>query len=182
MMHLEEMIDEIIDEMEVEEKWEIKSDEEAEWWIEKKAENLAEVRRFKISLENKIDLLKEKLEKVTNEEKNILMNRDFYLQKYFETIDEKQKKKTKTQEKYRLPSLELVKKLPKQNFVRDDEVLAEWLEKNNMNELVEVKKKAKWAELKKLTEVVGTNVVTADGEIVEGIEVEESPAEFKVVE
>lgn len=179
---MENLVEIGMEEMEEKERWEIKSDEEAEWWIDKKAEELAEVRRYKISIENKINLLKEKLQKAEDEETNILVNRDFYLQKYFETIDEKQLKKTKTQEKYRLPSVELVKKKASPRFVRDDEKLSEWLEKNNLNDLVEIKKKAKWAELKKITQIVGEQVVTNDGEIVEGVIVEEKPAEFKVVE
>lgn len=183
MLNLEKEINEYLEDVEETETWEIKSDEEAEWWIEKKAEELAEVRRYKISIENKINLLKEKLDKAKNEEENILVNRDFYLQKYFETIDEKQLKKTKTQQKYRLPTLELVKKYPSPTFKRDDEKLSEWLENNKMNELVEIKKKAKWGELKKLTQIVGDQVVYIDtGEVVEGVEVEERPAEFKVVE
>lgn len=183
MLSLEKEINEYLEEVEEKERWEIKSDEEAEWWIERKSEELAEVRRYKMSIENKINLLKEKLDKAKNEEKNMLANRDFYLQQYFENIDDKQKKKTKTQEKYRLPSLDLVKKYPGPNYKRDDKKLAEWLEENKMNELVEIKKKAKWGELKKLTQVVGDQVVYIEtGEVIEGVEVEEIPAEFKVVE
>ncbi|WMM24079.1 host-nuclease inhibitor Gam family protein [Tissierella sp. MB52-C2] len=176
---LENTIDEHLEEVE-KDRWRIKSDEEAEWWIDKKEEDLIEVRRFKISLENKIEILKEKLEAVKNEEKNIIQNRDFYLQEYFESIDEKQLKKTKTQSKYRLPSVELIKKFPGPNFERDDAKLTEWLESNSMNEFVEIKKQAKWGELKAATKVVNGQVVTEEGEIVEGVEVVERAPEFKV--
>ena len=54
---------------------------------------------------------------------------------------------------------------------------------NKANELdyVEVKESPKWEELKKVTKVVSGQVVTEDGEIVEGVEVVERPPvmEFK---
>lgn len=176
---LEEAIDEHLEEV-TEDRWRIKSDEEAEWWIESKEEELVEIRRYKMSLENKIAILKEKLEAAEQEEKNIIQNRDFYLQEYFESIDEKQMKKTQTMLKYRLPSGELVKKFPGPKFERDEEKLTKWLEDNKMDEFIEVKKQAKWGELKKATKVVNGQVVTEDGEIVEGVEVVERAPEFKV--
>ena len=169
-----------IDENQEKERWKIKTDKEAEWWIEKSEDKLVEVRRYKMSIENKIALLKEKLDAVNNEEENIIQNRNFYLQEYFETIEDKQLKKTKTQAKYRLPSAELVLKYPGPKFDRDDERLTKWLEDNRMDEFIEVKKSAKWGDLKKITQVVNGRVVTEDGEIVEGVEVVERLPEFKV--
>lgn len=223
MFNLEKEINEYLEEVEEKEEWEIKSDEDAEWWIEKKAENLAEVRRYKISIENKINLLKEKLDKAKNEEKNILANRDFYLQKYFETIDEKQLKKTKTQEKYRLPSLDLVKNIRGPEYIRKEKELVEWLEKTKALDYIKTKKTSNWGELKKEITVENNIITDEEGNIlrdikpydedkitflninsgevldtgefifheraivyrekvIEGVEVEERPAEFKVVE
>ncbi len=163
------------------EEWKIKNDEEADWWIELHQEKLAEVRRLRIQLENKIAFYQEKLDKVIKEEEAIIEIRDSKLAEYFETLDEKQMKKTKTMMKYRLPSGELVKKFRAPEFKRDNDKLTLWLENNGMKEYIEVKKQAKWGELKKKTKVVGNNVVFEDtGEIVEGIEVIERPAEFKV--
>lgn len=158
----------------------IKSDEEAEWWIEKKEEELIEVRRYQMSLENKIAILKEKLEKAQKEEDFIIEQRNGKLMEYFESIDEKQMKKTQTMMKYRLPSGELIKKFPGPKFERDEEKLTKWLEDNKMDEFIEVKKQAKWGELKKATKVIDGQVVTEDGEIVEGVEVVERAPEFKV--
>lgn len=164
-----------------EETWKIKNDEEADWWIEIHEEKLAEIRRLKMQLENKIAFYKEKLDKVIKEEEYIMEKRDGKLAEYFESLDEKQMKKTKTMMKYRLPSGELVKKFRAPEFKRDNDKLTQWLENNGMKEYIEVKKQAKWGELKKKTKVVGNNVVFEDtGEIVEGIEVIERPAEFKV--
>lgn len=177
-----DILDEVLDTGELEnEGWKIRNDEEADWWIEIHETELAEVRRLKIQLENKIDFYKEKLEKVQKEEECILERRDGKLAEYFESLDEKQMKKTKTMIKYRLPSGELIKKFPGPEFKRNNDTLAKWLEDNQLDEYVEIKKQAKWGELKKGIEVVGGSVVLKDtGEIVEGVEAVERPAEFKV--
>ena len=164
-----------------EETWKIKNDEEADWWIEIHEEKLAEIRRLKMQLKNKIAFYKEKLDKVVKEEEYIMEKRDGKLAEYFESLDEKQMKKTKTMMKYRLPSGELVKKFRAPEFKRDNDKLTQWLENNGMKEYIEVKKQAKWGELKKKTKVVGNVVVLEEtGEIVEGVEIVERPAEFKV--
>lgn len=177
-----DILDEVLNLQEVEEEgWKIKNDEQADWWIEVKEAELVEIRRLKMQLENKIAFYKEKLDNVEKEEKQIIEHRDFKLAEYFETLDEKDMKKTTTMLKYRLPSGELVKKFLGPQFKRDNEILARWLEDNGMNEYIEVKKQAKWGELKKATEVVGGQVVYVDtGEVVEGVEVVERAPEFKL--
>lgn len=176
------ILDEVLDTEELEnESWRIKNDEEADWWIEVKEAELVEIRRLKMQLENKIAFYKEKLDKVEKEEKQIIEYRDFKLAEYFETLDESQMKKTTTMHKYRLPSGELIKKFPGPEFKRNNDALAKWLEDNQLDEYVEVKKQAKWGELKKRTKVVGDTVVLEDtGEIIEGVEVVERAPEFQV--
>ena len=177
-----DILDEVLNLQEDEEEgWKIKNDEQADWWIEINEEKLAEIRRLKMQLQNKIAFYQEKLDKVLKEEEYIIEKRDGKLAEYFESLDEKQMKKTKTMMKYRLPSGELVKKFRAPEFKRDNDKLTQWLENNGMKEYIEVKKQAKWGELKKKTKVIGNAVVFEDtGEIVEGVEVIERPAEFKV--
>lgn len=166
-----------------EDQWHIKTDAEAEWWIEVKEEDLVEVRRFQISLNNKIALLKEQLDKVNKEEKQIIANRDFYLQEYFKTIGINELKKTKTQAKYRLPSVELIEKYPKPDFKRDEVKLVQWFKDNDMKEFIktEIVVTPKWGEFKEQTQTVGKQVIhTETGLIVEGVEVVEKDPEFKV--
>lgn len=165
------------------EAWKIKNDEDAEWIIEKTNEDLIEINRFKLSLEEKMNNLKEKLKTLKNEEESIKERRNSYLIEYFATIDDQYKKKTKTMEKYRLPSGEIIKKYPKPEFKRDNEKLLSWIKDNKMDDYVEVKETPKWGELKKITKTINGQVVTEDGEIIEGIEVIERPPvmEFKEV-
>lgn len=166
------------------EQWEISNDSEAEWLIDKVNEDLIEINRFELSLTNKIEILKEKLDKVKKEKENKIARRDSYLLRYFEEIPDELKKKSKTMEKYRLPSGEIIKKYPAPEFKRDNDTLVNWLKENRMTEFIEVKESAKWADLKKATKTIGSSVILEEtGEIIEGIEViERAPTlEFKEV-
>lgn len=73
------------------------------------------------------------------------------------------------------------KQQPKWNY--DNDKVIEWLKENNMD-LVRVKHEPDKVAIKKTYKVAGTNVVTEDGEIVEGITIEERPdsINIKVVE
>jgi hypothetical protein len=167
----------------MQENWKVKNDSDAEYIIEKCNEDLMEINRFRLSLEEKLENIKFKLDKLKEEENSIIERRNSYLIEYFQTIDDKFKKKTKTMEKYRLPSGEIIKKYPGPEFKRDDEKLLNWV-KSNEPEFVEVKETPKWGELKKITKVVGNSVVIeSTGEIVEGVKVIERPPvmEFKEV-
>lgn len=167
---------EIDHEIEQEKVWKVKNDSDAEFIIEKCNEELTEINRFKLSLEEKMNGLKEKLNKLKEEERFFIERRNSYLLEYFETIPEEFKKKTKTQEKYRLPSGEIIKKYPNPEIKRDNDKLLRWIKNNRMNDYLEVKESPKWGELKELTEVVnGQTIIKETGEIVEGVELIERP-------
>ena len=181
-----EMMDEAYgtqeDNPEQKERWRVTDDESAEWLIEKVNEEMVEINRYEMSLANKIDILREKLEKVRREKEHKLAWRDSYLLEYFESVDESHKKRTKTLEKYRLPSGEIVKKYQKPEYRKDNEALLQWVKENKLNEYLEVKESAKWGDLKKMTKLVGNTLVYEEtGEVVEGVEVVERPPviEFK---
>lgn len=162
----------------------VTNDQEAEWIIEKANEDLIEINRFRKSLEEKLEVIRQKINKLYEEENRVKEWRDSYLLEYFETIDEKFKKKTKTMEKYRLPSGEIIKKYQSPEYKRDEDKLLSWIENNKLNNFVEVKKSAKWSELKKATKIVGEQVVFNDtGEVVDGVELINRPPviEFKEV-
>jgi hypothetical protein len=98
-------------EIELEKAWKVKNDDDAELIIESTNEELVESARYRLALQNKIKGLEEKLKKLDESDKYLIERRNSYLIEYFETIDDKFKKKTKTQEKYRLPSGEIIKKI-----------------------------------------------------------------------
>ena len=65
-------------------------------------------------------------------------------------------------------------------FKRDDAAVIEWLKKNAGGQFVKTEEKLDWAGLKDATGVFEGTVVTADGEIIPGIEVIERPDKFVV--
>lgn len=73
------------------------------------------------------------------------------------------------------------KQQPKWNY--EDEKVLNWLKKNDV-ELIRIKEEVNKAELKKKYQIVGNTAVTEDGEIVEGITIENRPdsINIKVVE
>lgn len=154
------------------EQWEVTTDREAEWVIEKYNEKVVEIERYKDSLKDKIELLQEKLKKAEEELQRETEWRDMHLAKYFEKTDPALRRKTKTMEKYRLPSGEIIKKFPNPQLVRSNDLLLGWLKKSNNEKFVAVKESPMWAELKKETKLSGNKVVfTGTGEIIEGVEV-----------
>lgn len=160
------------------EGWKIENDSQADWALDMIRERQAEYRRFEMVVNDKITQLQEVLK---IEKENMQYNVGFFqskLAQYFEAVP---KKKTKTQETYKLPSGRLVKKFKNPKIVRDDEKLVEWLERSGMTDLVKIKKSADWATLKKETEVVGERVVSKHtGEVIEGVTAIEQAPEFKV--
>lgn len=158
--------------------WKITDDGKADWALDMIRERQAEFRNFEMVVNDKIAQLKEVLK---IEKENMQYNIGFFqgkLAEYFETVP---KKATKTQEVYKLPSGRLVKKYKAPKIVRDNDKLVEWLESNDMTELVKIEKKADWSTLKKETEIVGDRVISKHtGEVIEGITAVPQNPEFKV--
>lgn len=160
------------------EVWKIENDSTADWALDKIREAQAEYRRFEMVINDKISQLqvalaaeKEKMERETGFFQNKLCE-------YFETVP---RKASKTQEVYKLPSGRLVKKYKQPKIERDEEKLVAWLEKNQMPELVKIKKLADWVTLKKETEIVGERVISKNtGEVIEGVTAVPQNPEFKV--
>ena len=61
----------------------------------------------------------------------------------------------------------------------DDEKIIEWLRTNDP-ELIRIKEEPSKEDIKKKYTIVGNNVVTENGEIVEGITIEERPESITI--
>jgi len=156
-----------IEDEERREVWKIENDSTADWALDKIREAQAEYNRFKWVVGDKVAQLQKALE----EEKERMDSEVNFFQgklcQYFETVP---RKASKTQEVYKLPSGRLVKKYKQPKIERDEEKLVAWLEKNQMPELIKIKKSADWATLKKETEVVGERIISKNtGEVIEGV-------------
>jgi Bacteriophage Mu Gam like protein. len=174
---INEQLDELGHEQTGESGFVIDDDEKAEWALAKIREERAEAQRIINVCETMIQKYEEKIQAV----KNRLPQRTAFLEsklmEYFEKVPHK---KTKTMEKYELPSGVLKKKYPAPEFKRDEDKLLQWLKERNMTEYVKVKESPDWAEFKKSIKIVGDKVVDENGEIVDGITIVERPAEFIV--
>ena len=62
----------------------------------------------------------------------------------------------------------------------EDEKLVKWLKDNGHKELVKVKESADWAGLKGQVTVKGENVLSPEGEIIDGVTAVVRPPEFIV--
>lgn len=155
----------------------IDNDNKAEWALKKISEEKAEMQRYVNICQTMINEYQTKIQQVQEQFKNKTSYLKNQLALYFETIEPK---KTKTQESYKLPSGILKKKYPGPEFVRDEEKLIEWLKNSNMNDLIKTKELADWATLKKSIKVSGDKAITEDGEVIEGIEVQERSPVFEI--
>jgi hypothetical protein len=177
-MELQE-IDEIMEEdTQEKERFRIENLEAANWAFRK----LAAIERKRKEIQ---ELANKEIERIKawqeREERGLDNSKEFFeglLTEYFAREREKDPK-FKISTPYGKVSAR--KQQPKWHY--DEEKLIEWLKENN-KDLLRVKYEPDKNEIKRVYKVVGTNVVTDDGEIVEGITVEERPEKvtIKVVE
>lgn len=162
------------------EKWKITDDNTADWALDIIREANAEYNRFEMVVKAKIEQLQNALQKAEEERNRTVNFFEFKLYEYFNSLDDKVLKKTKTQKTYKLPTGKLKLKKREPEFKREDDKLLEWLKERNMRDYIEIKEKPKWGDLKKVIKTAGNRAVSVDGEIIEGITVIERPDEFKV--
>jgi len=100
------------------------------------------------------------------------------LRRYMETSEDR--RETKTQYAFDLPSGKLVLTKPKRDY-RPDLVKLLAFAKSSAPQYVQTEESVKWGELKKTLKIVGDVAVTGDGMVVEGVEIVDVPAEFKII-
>lgn len=175
------MIDDAIADLEFEqpgcEPFRIDNDQKAEWALAKIREEQAEAQRIMNVCRSMIMHYEQQLKKAEEDlEKKTAYLRS-QLEQYFDSVE---KRRTKTQEVYKLPSGTLRRKYPGPQFKRDDDALVKWLKERNMKDYIKVKETADWANLKKAIQVVGNKAVDENGEVVEGITIVDRPPVFEV--
>lgn len=177
-----DIVNEELDNMQVEtvtEGLKVNNDLTADLCLDKIREEKAELTRFEMVINDKIRLLKERLDK---EKESRQKSIDYYtglLREYFNTLEINS---TKAGNKiYKLPSGKIQLKKQQPEYIRDDEQLIKWLESNGKNEFIKIEKMPEWGELKKTVTVSNGVVLTSDGEVVDGVSVIERGEKFEVV-
>jgi hypothetical protein len=155
----------------------VDTDEKAEWCLNKIREEQQERDRLTDLCNKMINKYSEQIKELEQDFETKTSYFKGQLQQYFNTV---KRKATKTQETYKLISGTLKIKYKAHKVKKDDLKLLEYLENNNYTEYIETIKKAKWSELKETLKQVGNRYVDENGQIVEGIELEEQEPEFLV--
>lgn len=106
-------------------------------------------------------------------------NTKFLLKQFMENVDPELKRKTNTQEKYKLISGEVIKRLPKKVLEYDQSLLIKNKSLENQGFVI-YEPKLKWSELKNTLKISNDKIINEDGEVVviEGISIKEEPEEL----
>lgn len=156
----------------------IDNDKMADWALEKIKAEKEDMERLVALCEQKIQHYKEKADQFKKSYESSTSFLTSCLAQYFNSVPNK--KKTKTQETYKLASGTLKLKIKGPELVRNDDELIKWLE-GSAPEFIKIKKSPDWAEFKKNLNIIeGNKVITRDGELVEGVSVFDRPSEFVV--
>lgn len=140
----------------------IDTDVKADWACRIIKQEEAEKNRLQKVIDEEIEILQAKKEKLENQYIN---NTGFLrgkLADYFETVE---KKELKTCFKYKLPNAELVFTKPSVKYERDNDKILNWLSENNKFEYIKTNPSVDWAELKKtdfFTQIDGVTTVQTE--------------------
>lgn len=153
--------------------WTIEDDQQAEWAMKKIVEAQAEFDRWKT-------YYTEALEKVKARTDNTVSFMTAKLCEYFRVVPHKE---TKTQEKYSLPSGDLVMKKAKRVWEHeDDAALLQWARDNGFSDCIKTVEKVSWSDVKKRLAENADGVIydMETGVVCEAVKSVESAPEFVV--
>lgn len=136
----------------------INTDGKADWACKVIKQEEAELDRLIQTIDEEIELLKNKKERLKSQYENKTGFLKKLLADYFETVE---KKELKTCFKFKLPSAELVFVKPSIRYDRDNEKILNWLTENNKYEYIKTNPTVDWAELKKNEDITKIDGVTA---------------------
>lgn len=154
-------------------EWKITDDQAAEWAIGKIKDAQAEVEKWETYYASM-------LEKVRNGAENTIAYMTGKLKEYFLTVPHKE---ARTQEKYSLPSGDLVMKKTRAVWNHDDSALMQWVKDNGLaDECIKTTERVSWSDVKKrLVETDSGQIADSEtGVICEAVTVTVEPPEFKV--
>ena len=161
-------------------EFKIDNDKTADWAVTQIQEAEAERDRLIALAESQIDDLNNKIEELKTKCDNDTKFLKSCLAMYFETVPSKE---TKTQKSYKLLSGTLIFKKPTEKIVHNDDALLEYLEKNEGDDYIKVKKSVDWAEFKKTLTIHNGEVIDSElGEVIPNdvCAVEDVPASFTI--
>lgn len=165
----------------MEETFKINNDKSADWALTQIKEAEEERDRLIRLAQDQIDDLTSKIQELSEKCDCDTAFLTSALYEYFATVPHKV---TKTQESYKLLSGSLVFKKPSTKITHNDDKLIEYLEKNDGNDFIKIKKSVDWAEFKKNLKISDNGeVIDTDLGVVLANDicaVEDVPASFNI--
>lgn len=163
-------------EVEQMEEYKIQSDYEAEQAVKRIARSQKEMLRLLDLAEMEQAELDLRKKEIKDRHETLLEVEQERLNQFLNNVDTK---KTKTQEKYKLLSGEIVRTYPKKEIKANQDLI---ISNKKYLDYVEYQPKLKWAELKKTLKVVGDKIVDENGEEVKdlGFELEEKQSNLRI--
>lgn len=125
----------------------IDTDTKADWAINIIKQEQAEKERLVNILDEEIEILKNKRERILNTDKTT--NLKGKLADYFESIAEENKRDLKTCTKYKLANGELVFTKPQIKYERDNDKIISYLTAHNLYDYIKTNPSVDWEKLKK---------------------------------
>jgi hypothetical protein len=153
------------------EAWTIENDQSADWAMKKIKEAETDFDKWKTFYNSMID-------KAERRKDRTVAYMTEKLKQYFETVPHKE---SKTQEKYSLPSGDLVMKKPKSVWEHeDDEALLEWVKENGFSDCIKVTERVSWSDVKKRLKEDSNGIVcdSETGLVCEAVKATMSEPEF----
>lgn len=175
---MDAILEDILDEVQTEERFTITDDHKAEWAIKK-------IKVLQAKRDRLIDACDRQIaeyEAFKERENTRYTSKTSYLKallaSYFETVPHDA---TKTAEKYRLPSGELIRKHQNPEIIKEESVAVSSLRAMGMTQYIKTKETVDWAELKPNVDFIDGQCVNKEtGEVISGFAAIEMPDVFEV--
>jgi hypothetical protein len=169
MSNIDESLDNYLDEQ-ITDRFTIDSLEKADWAVRKLSKHQRNIEQIKELSGKRIAAIVEwSAKEIAIEQSSVA-----YLESLLRPYAESQIKPTDKKRSLKVPSGSFGLKKRQPNFILDKEKLTAWA-KQSAPAFIKTEESVKWAELKETLTVKGNVAITKDGEIVDGLTVEEQP-------
>ena len=183
-MELEDLEEVVVDEEnkeKVKERFKIKDLDGANWALRKLKAIASKKREIETLADKEVEPYKLEIEKILEWRDNELASYDKSIDFFYFLLEEYYREQRKLDPKFKISTpygkVSSRKQQPKWNY--DEDKLVGWLKAND-DKFVKVQYSPMKAELKKAYIVAGNSVVTEDGEVVDGIVIEEQPDSINI--
>lgn len=169
MNNIDESLDNYLDEK-ITDRFTVDSLEKADWAVRKIAKHQRNIEQIKeLSGKRISEIVEWSAKEIAIEQSSVT-----FFESLLRPYAELQIKPTDKKRSLKVPSGSFGLKKRQPNFIIDKEKLTAWA-KQSAPTLIKTEDSVKWSELKETLKIKGNVAITSDGEIVDGITVEDQP-------